>query len=144
VGRWILNIQKYDIEIKHIRGVQNQLADVLSRNPTGLTDEEIRNLTRPDQILVYSVQLYTDTTVRKELKDLAALQGTDPRLVAIKREMTEHPTTAQQRYLLKDDVIYSKGDRNPTKWKAMLPTCLEEKISDSCTSLWGIWVLINA
>jgi hypothetical protein len=73
VARRILNIQEYDIEIKHIKGVQNHLADILSRNPTGLTDEEIRNLTRPDQILVHSVQLYTDKTVRKELKDLAAL-----------------------------------------------------------------------
>jgi hypothetical protein len=77
---------------------------------------------------VLSDLLYTDPTVRKALKDLAAVQGTDPRLVANKMEMIEHPTTTQQRYLLKDDVIYSKGGRNPTKWKAMLPTCLEEKI----------------
>jgi hypothetical protein len=34
VVRWILNIQEYDIEIKHIKGVQNHLADILSRNPT--------------------------------------------------------------------------------------------------------------
>jgi hypothetical protein len=85
VARWILNIQEYDIEIKHIKGVQNHLADILSRNPTGLTDEEIRNLTRPDQVLVHRVQLYTDKTVRKELNDLAALQDTDPKLAAIKR-----------------------------------------------------------
>jgi hypothetical protein len=94
----ILNTQQYGIEIKHIKGVQNHLADVLSRNPTGLTDEEIRNITSPDQILVHSVQLFTDKTVRKELKDLAALQDTDPRLDAIKREVTVHPTSAQQRY----------------------------------------------
>jgi len=83
VARWILNIQEYDIEIKHIIGVQNHLADILNRNPTGLTDEEIRNLTRLDQILVHSFQLYTDKTVRKEKNDLAALQDTDPRLAAI-------------------------------------------------------------
>jgi hypothetical protein len=128
VPRWILNIQEYDIEIKHIKGVQNHLSDILSRNPTGLTDEDIRNLTRPDQILVHSVRLYADKTVRKELKDLTALQDTDPRLAAIKREVTKHPTTAQQRYLLWDSVIYSKGDKDRTNWKAMLPTCLEAKI----------------
>ena len=64
VARWILNIQEYDIKIKYIKGVQNHFADILSRNPTGLTDEEITNLTRPDQILVYSFQLYTDRAIR--------------------------------------------------------------------------------
>ena len=112
VARWILNIQEYDIEIKHIKGVQNHLADILSRFPTGLTDEEIRNLTRPDQILVHSVQLYTDKTVCKELKDTAALQDADPRIAAIKREVTAHPTTAQQRYLLRDSVIYCKEGKD--------------------------------
>jgi hypothetical protein len=62
------------------------------------------------------------------LKDLAALQDTDPRLAAIKREVTTHPTITQQRYLLRDSVIYCKGDKDRTKWKAMLPTCLEAKI----------------
>jgi len=128
VGRCVLNIQEYDIEIKHIKGVQNHIADILSRNPTGLTDGEIRNLTSPDQILVHSFQLYSDKTVRKELKDLAALQDTDPRLVAIRREVTVHPTSAQQRYLLRDSVINCKGGKDRTKWKAMLRTCLEAKI----------------
>jgi hypothetical protein len=128
VARWILNIQEYDIEIKHIRGVQNHLADILSRNPTGLTDEEIRNLTLPDQILVQGVLLYTDKTVRKELKDLAAFEDTDPRLAAIKREVTAHPATAQQRYSLRDSVIYCKGGKDRIKWKAMFLTCLEVTI----------------
>ena len=98
MARWILNIQEYDFEIKHIKGIQNHLADILSRNPTGLTDEEIRTLTRPDQILVHTVQIYTDKTLRKELRDLAALQDTDPRLAAIKKEVTDstfHHYTAE-------------------------------------------------
>ena len=37
VACWILNVKQYDIEIKHIKGVQNHLADILSRNCTGLT-----------------------------------------------------------------------------------------------------------
>jgi hypothetical protein len=115
VARWILSIQEYDVEIKHIKGVQNHLADILSRNPTGVTDEEIRNLIRPDQVLVHSVQLYTDKTVRNALKDLAALQDADPRLAAIKREVTAHPPATQQRYLLRNSVIYCKGDKDRTK-----------------------------
>jgi hypothetical protein len=128
VARWMLNLQEYDIEIRHIKGVQNHTADVLSRNPTGLTDEGIRNLTRPDQVLVHSVQLYVDKTSGKELKDLAVLQDTDPRPVVIKKEVTAHPTTTQHRYLLRDNVIHCEGDKDRTRWKAMLPTCLEAKI----------------
>ena len=39
VARWMVQIQEYDLEIRHIRGVQNHLADILSRNPSGMTDE---------------------------------------------------------------------------------------------------------
>jgi hypothetical protein len=49
--------------------------------------------------------------------DLAALQDTDPRLVAIKREVTANPTTTQQRYLLKDNVICCKGDKDEPQVK---------------------------
>jgi len=78
------------------------------------------------------------------LKDLAALEDTDTRLAAIKREVIAHPTTTQQRYLLKDSVIYCKGDKDRTKWKAKLPTSLEAKIFDSYTTLWDIRVSRNA
>jgi hypothetical protein len=61
------------------------------------------------------------------LKDLAALQDTDPKLAAM-RAVTAHPPTTQQRYLLRDSVIYCKGDKDRTKWKAMLLACLETKI----------------
>jgi hypothetical protein len=94
--------------------------------------------------LVRSVQLYTDTTVRKELKDLAALQVTDPKLAVIKREVIAHPTATQQRYLLRESVIYCNGDKHLTRWKAKLSTCLAAKSFRSCTTLWDIWVSINA
>jgi hypothetical protein len=128
VARRMLNIQEYDIEFRHINGYQNHLADILSRNPTGLTDGEIRNLTRPDQVLVHGIQLCVDKTIGKELKDLAAPEDTDARLAAIKKEVKANPTTKQHRYLLRDNVIYCKGDKDRTRWKAMLPTCLEPNI----------------
>jgi hypothetical protein len=48
VARWMVQIQEYDLEIRHIKGVQNHLADILSHNPSGVTDEQTRDLTRPD------------------------------------------------------------------------------------------------
>jgi hypothetical protein len=39
---WMVQIQEYDLEIRHIRGVQNHLAGILSRNPSGMTEEQTR------------------------------------------------------------------------------------------------------
>jgi hypothetical protein len=78
--------------------------------------------------MIHSVQLYTDKTIRKELGDLAALQDTDQRIAAIKGKVTAGPTTTQQKYLLLDNVIYCKGDKDRTRWKPMLPACLEAKV----------------
>jgi hypothetical protein len=54
VARWMMEIQQFDLEIRHIKAVQKHLADVLSRSSRGLTDEEIRNLTRPGKIMIHS------------------------------------------------------------------------------------------
>jgi hypothetical protein len=55
VARWLMKIQEINLEIRHIQGVQNHLADVVSHSPKGLTEEETRNLTHPDQIMVHKI-----------------------------------------------------------------------------------------
>ena len=95
-----MEIQKFDLEIRHIKGVQNHLADVLSRSPRGLTDEDTRNLTRPDQIMVHNVQIYKDKTLRQELQALATLQDADERLTALREKVKSHPITAFFRSLV--------------------------------------------
>jgi hypothetical protein len=77
VARWIVQIQKYDLDIRQIKGVQNHLADILSRNPSGMTEEQIRDLTRPDQVMVHHIQVHKDKNLKKELRALAELQDTD-------------------------------------------------------------------
>jgi hypothetical protein len=85
VARWMVQIQEYDLEIRYIREVQNHLADILSRNPNGMTDEQIRNLTRPDQVMIHHIQVYKNKNFKKGLKALAELQDTDEKLAAIKK-----------------------------------------------------------
>ena len=60
-----MGIQLLDIEISHIKGVQNHLADVLSRSPRRLTEYETRNLTRPCQIMVHKIQVYEYKTLKR-------------------------------------------------------------------------------
>jgi len=35
VARWMVNLQQYDIELRHVKGAHNHLADIISRNPAG-------------------------------------------------------------------------------------------------------------
>jgi len=44
VARWVVELQQYDIQVRHITGTNKHLADVLSRNPAGLTENEFRDL----------------------------------------------------------------------------------------------------
>ena len=128
VARWMVEIQQFDLEIRHIKGVQNHLADVFSRSPSGLTDEETRNLTRPDQIMVHKIQVYEDKTLKRELQTLATLQDADKRLAAIKGRVTSQPTAVQDRFRLQENVLYCREDKNQHRWKAMLPNNLEQKL----------------
>jgi len=124
VARWMMEIQWFDFQIRHIKGVQNHLADVLSRSPRGLTDDETRNLTHPDQIMVHKIQVYEDKTLKKELQTLAKLLDADERLA----DITSHTITVKDWYRLQKDVLYCREDKNQHKWKVVLPNYLEQKI----------------
>jgi hypothetical protein len=54
-ARWVMQLQVYDLEIAHIEGGKNHFADALSRNPAGLTREQIATLTRTRELLVAAV-----------------------------------------------------------------------------------------
>ena len=56
VARWLQAIQQYDIEICHIKGANNVLADILSRYPSELSVAETRELSRPGTIMVLYMQ----------------------------------------------------------------------------------------
>lgn len=59
ISRSILQLQEYDLCVKHISGARNFLADAMSRNPAGMSEKEINGLARPRGIVVY----YRLTTV---------------------------------------------------------------------------------
>jgi hypothetical protein len=71
VARWLITIQKYDIELQHIKGINNHLAHTISRNPAGLKSEEIRELYKPNTISVNKIDLKINRSVLKDLKNLA-------------------------------------------------------------------------
>jgi len=77
------------LDIRQIKGVQNHLADILSRNPSGMTEEQTRDLPRPDQGMVHHIQVHEDKSIKKELKTFAELQYIDWKLAVIKKRVTK-------------------------------------------------------
>jgi hypothetical protein len=47
ISRWILQLQEYDLRVKHISGEKNFLLDTISRNRAGMSEREINRL-KPD------------------------------------------------------------------------------------------------
>jgi hypothetical protein len=105
VARWLLELQQYDLEIHHVTGASNYLADVLSRNPAGLDTAEIKNLTKPTSIMVSAVDLKINYAVCKDLKNLGTLQRSDAKLEQIIEGIASRPTTADHKYRLVGDVL---------------------------------------
>ena len=128
VARWIAEIQQFDLEIRHIKGVDNYLADILSRHPKGLTDKQTRELARPDQIMVHRIQLYEDKALKTDLQTIATLQDADPKIAAIKGKVGSQPHPDQDRYRILDNVLYCRGGKPQERWRAMLPAKLEQKL----------------
>jgi hypothetical protein len=129
IARWILQLQEYDIQISHISSTQNHLADIISRNPAGLTPEQIKQLTRPRNTVVATIKLNIDPQVKKELKELAAYQDKDPYIKTLKDQVTNQPAEVQDRwYEVLDGVIHCKNHKSYPFWRPMLPLSLENKV----------------
>jgi hypothetical protein len=86
VAHWMLEIEQWELEIQHIKGIDNTSTDILSRIPLHYNTPNTTNLRQSDQIMVHAIDLNIDNSVERELENLAVLQNTDPQLQAIKED----------------------------------------------------------
>jgi len=129
IARWVLQLQEHDIEISHINSTQNYLADIISCNPAGLTPEQIKQFTRPTDIMVATIKLNTDPQVKKELKELAAFQDKDPYIKTLKDQVANHAAEVQDgRYAVLDGVIHCNNHKGYSFWRPTLLSSLENKV----------------
>jgi len=128
VARWMLSLQQYDIELRHVKGTQNHLADVISRNPAGLSANEIQNLTKPNTIMMNKINLDIDRSVCKDLRKLIELQMTDPSIQGIRKRIVQQPMVTNPRYQIINDAVFYREGRYTHEWKPVLPACLEESV----------------
>ena len=83
IAQWMLEIEQWELEIQHIKGIDNTLADILSRSPLHYNASNTTNLRQSNQMMVHAIDLNIDNSVKRELENLAILQNTNPRLQAI-------------------------------------------------------------
>jgi hypothetical protein len=58
ISGWILQLQEYDLRVKHVSGARNFLADAISENPAGMSEKEINGLVRPRGTYTTVLRLY--------------------------------------------------------------------------------------
>jgi hypothetical protein len=129
IARWVMQLQEYDIQISHISGSQNYLADIISRNPAGQTPQQIEQLTRPRDIMVAKIELNIDHQVKKDLKELAVYQDNDPCIKNLKERVVTQPVEVTGgRYAMLDGVMHCKNHKGYPFWRPILPSSLENKV----------------
>jgi hypothetical protein len=113
-----MQIQEYDLEIVHIKGTANFLADLLSRNPVGLTGEQVENISRPTEIMVSKINLDLHPTVKRDLKNLCAYQTQDHLIETLTQRLAQDAPLVSF-YKVENGILYCK-DKIRRYWR---PTC---------------------
>jgi hypothetical protein len=111
--------------IVHISGANHFLADTLSRNPVGMSKERLDLVREPKEVLVAKIDLHAGTSLEKELKNLFKHQENDPPLARLRAETLKDPTKWQDRYMMRNEVLYCKNDRTHPYWRPILPKDLK-------------------
>ena len=71
------------------------MADILSRNPAGLTPKQIKAATRPKGVMISAIDVNSDPTVKEKLKNTARYHSNDLQTQKIKDDLkAAQPTTA--------------------------------------------------
>jgi hypothetical protein len=86
-----LQLQDYDIEIRRIKGSENVLANTISRNPGGFSEDDIKMLTKPREMNVMTINLGIDKSIKRDLNNIPTLQDNDPKLKSIKLATLQAP-----------------------------------------------------
>ena len=87
--RWIMLIQEFRAMIKHVSGTRHYTADIISHDSAGLTQDQIKQIIKPRDIMVAVINLNTDPQVKASLKELEAHRSCAPWVRKIKENLTK-------------------------------------------------------
>lgn len=127
--RWVLTLQEYDFEVVHVPGVDNVIADALSRSPVGLEEVGPQLLQEEHFSLYYMRQVAFENFVSKSLSDLAKEQDRDPVLLGIKTKVRDRTEPKLRKYyLLRKGILFFNSGGENAPWRVCIPEELINKV----------------
>ena len=94
LNRWIMAIQSFDLEIKHIKGKENIVADLFSRYPDEYTNARLK----PDEIIIAGIKkLEISKELRNIFKNLERYQEDQLNIKDIKDKILEKEECEERR-----------------------------------------------
>ncbi|KZS20857.1 Uncharacterized protein APZ42_012348 [Daphnia magna] len=121
-ARWILALQEFQIQIKHIKGHLNVVADALSRFPVG--DPEDTDL--PEAMCCVAIGSFHPP------EEIALLQHDDKATRLIRMKLREDGAAANESYALKKDVLYRNNRQAGRKLLLVVPSFLRREVLSTC------------
>ena len=124
-ARWILSLQEYDFEVRHLKGTSNVMADALSRNLDGELPEY-----ETDHIICV---LQSNKPSGYAPQELAFLQQVDSQLRKICLDLSyPNPGRKPHEFVVHKKFLYKKNFGPGRKFLLVVPSVLRRKILKSC------------
>lgn len=119
--RWALYLQQFDLQVQHIKGKDNVIADILSRYPPELHLLPQHNL----EINVNAYKLIISPKEIKDFSDIQKLQLADTLIENVYlKVLNDVKFPGRKFYTLHKDVLFFKSAKDVT-WRIYVPKTLE-------------------
>ncbi|KZS16489.1 Uncharacterized protein APZ42_017761 [Daphnia magna] len=124
-ARWILALQEFQIEIKHIKRHLNVVADALSRFP----------VIEPEETDLPEAMCCSFAGSFHPPEEIALLQQNDKatRIIRMQlRENKEKGDSSDEAFVLRKDVLYRKNPLRGRKYLLVVPSLLRREVLSAC------------
>ncbi|KZS19675.1 Uncharacterized protein APZ42_013835 [Daphnia magna] len=127
-SRWVLDLQGFDFTIEHVKGVDNQVGDALSRNPAETIVQTSDSQTGETCCIAVNMP---ETGLASN--EIALLQQQDGQFQPIFVSLSSPiPKNMSQRFLIRGKVLYKKNSYSGRKFLLVFLSILRRKVLESC------------
>ena len=119
LGRWVMEMRNYDFTLEHRKGIDNVVADTLSRHPIKLMEDSSEE---------FEEQINTHCAAIEGDEGCSWIQG-------LKQKIFEYPEKYPEYHIERDQVFRNCGGRlDGTHWKLCVPETQRTRVLKECHS----------